>query len=170
MPAPHPPPLQQMAPTLPSPDPSWLPVLLFSCEVLTIVRVSSLDKLNATPGSEETLPTALCQSQGSQGLKHQPPAPDPAPRPAAGPPLPPLIRAYSSINKHTLAHLARAPNSREFRYLVAVWWQKFAREQGKKGLIYFTGSLGAVLKTTWGEDRTGQGDQGKGRCSKVGRR
>ena len=94
----------------------------------------------------------------------------PSPQACCRTPLPPLIRAYSSINKHTLAHLARAPNSREFHYLVAVWWQKFAREQGKKGLIYFTGSLGAVLKTTWGGDRTGQGDQGKGRCSKAGRR
>lgn len=38
----------------------------------------------------------------------------------------------------------------EFHYLVAVWWQKFAREQDKKGLAYITGSLGDCVENRHG--------------------
>lgn len=67
---------------------------------------------------------------------------------AVGPVFPSPHRGF--IHKHSLAHLAHAPDFREFHYLVTVWWQKFAREQGEKDLTYFTGSPGAVLKTDLG--------------------
>lgn len=87
---------------------------------------------NATLCSEKALPTALCQPQNSQGLKHQPHEPYSAPRLCCGDPsFPPLLtNSFPDIPWPIWPTLQTG----EFHYLVTVWWHTFAGEQGKKSL------------------------------------
>lgn len=145
-PSPHTP--QQMVLATRSPDPSRLPLFPVGFHP----RQEPLPKqIKCGPRLRGTCPR-LCAQLGLPGTEYQP-------GPYCG--TPPPHPNYFGLTPWPVWPV-HAPNSREFHSLVAVWWQKFAREQGKKGLPYFSGSLGGGV-----ENRRGRG---RGDCRKAGRR
>lgn len=131
-----------------------------ACEVLTIVRV--LKQIKCSPWFRRYSVHAVCQLQGFQWLKLLCTLLCLLPLRASlhNPALLVLPQQTSST------HLSHASNLSKF-YYPAVWWQKLAREQGKKGLtswlfcyipslwpdFFYRLPWGLCCKQTWvGED------------------